>query len=407
MRGHGTLQDGILGVIAGEERDAGQGEGADPHHGIGDGDFLPDAAHFADILLLRHRMDDGAGAEEEQRLEEGMGEEVEHRRLIQPHAGGEEHVAELRAGGIGDDALDVVLHATNGRGEERGGGADHGDDGECGGGEFHHRRHARHEEDAGGDHSGGVDEGGDRGGAFHGIRQPSVQAKLGGFAAGAEEEQHADHFKRGQAHELRLGLGGGGGEDGGEFDRAEGKECQRHAQHEEQIAHAVDDKSLHGGGAGALLLVPIADEQVAREAHTLPAEEELDEIIGGDQHQHHEGEEAEIGEEARARRVMAHIADGVDMDEGGDEGHHSHHDRRERVVAQRPGEFEITNIEPGGDLHRAGLGQEGDLPEGQRATERRGCHAQHGHPLRCPVTQPAAEEAVKGCTQQGEENGSD
>ena len=40
-----------------------------------------------------------------------------------------EHVAELRAGRIGDDALDVVLHQADGRREERGDRAD----------QYHHR----------------------------------------------------------------------------------------------------------------------------------------------------------------------------------------------------------------------------------------------------------------------------
>jgi hypothetical protein len=40
----------------------------------------------------------------------------------------DEHVAELRAGRIGDDALDVVLHEADGRREEGGDRADDGDD---------------------------------------------------------------------------------------------------------------------------------------------------------------------------------------------------------------------------------------------------------------------------------------
>ncbi len=35
-------------------------------------------AHRAHVLLVMHRMDDRACAEEEQRLEEGVGKEVEH-----------------------------------------------------------------------------------------------------------------------------------------------------------------------------------------------------------------------------------------------------------------------------------------------------------------------------------------
>ena len=101
--------------------DAGQRQAADPHHHIGDRDH---ACQMPPILRMscspRHRVDHRAGAQEQQRLEEGVGDQVEDRRLIRADAGGDEHVAELRAGRIGDDPLDVVLHAADRRGEQRG-----------------------------------------------------------------------------------------------------------------------------------------------------------------------------------------------------------------------------------------------------------------------------------------------
>ena len=56
-------------------------------------------------------------------------------------------------------------------------------------GELEKRRAAGDQVDAGGDHGGGVDQGADRGGAFHGVGQPDVQRELGGFADRAAEEQ--------------------------------------------------------------------------------------------------------------------------------------------------------------------------------------------------------------------------
>jgi hypothetical protein len=47
------------------------------------------------------------------------------------------------------------------------------------------------------------------------------------------------------------------------------------------------------------LLIPEADQQVGRETHAFPAEEHLHEVVGRHQHQHGEGEERQIGEEAR------------------------------------------------------------------------------------------------------------
>ena len=46
--------------------------------------------------------------------------------------------------------------------------------------------------DARGDHGGGVDERGNRRGAFHGVGQPDVERNLRGFAGGAEDEEERD-----------------------------------------------------------------------------------------------------------------------------------------------------------------------------------------------------------------------
>ena len=78
------------------------------------------AAHLAHVLLAGHGVDDGTGAEEQQRLEEGVGEEMEDGDAIGAQPQSHEHVAELRTGRIGDDALDVVLHEADGCGEEGG-----------------------------------------------------------------------------------------------------------------------------------------------------------------------------------------------------------------------------------------------------------------------------------------------
>ena len=138
------------------------------------------------------RVDHRAGAEEQQRLEEGVGHQVEHRRGVGRDAGGEEHVAELRAGRIGDDALDVVLHQADRGGEDRGRGADDGDDGERVRRVFEHRRQAADHEHAGGHHRRGMDQRRDRRRAFHRVRQPGVQAELRRLAHGADEQQQAD-----------------------------------------------------------------------------------------------------------------------------------------------------------------------------------------------------------------------
>ena len=68
------------------------------------------------------------GAEEQQRLEEGMGHQMEHSGHISGGPDREEHVPELADGGVGEDPLDVGLGDRD-RGRPQGGdGADGGDD---------------------------------------------------------------------------------------------------------------------------------------------------------------------------------------------------------------------------------------------------------------------------------------
>jgi hypothetical protein len=55
---------------------------------------------------------------------------------------------------------------------------------------------------------------------------------------------------------------------------------------------------------GRRLLVPEADQQIGGHAHAFPAEEHLQQVVGGHQHQHGEGEQRQVGEEARPVRVV-------------------------------------------------------------------------------------------------------
>ena len=141
---------------------------------------------------------DRAGAEEQAGLEHGVGEEVEQGRGPGADAEGHGHVPELRHGRVGEHLLDVVLH------ERQPGAADDGDaadDRE----QVHARgadRQALEEHavepgdhvDAGHDHGGGVDEGGHRGGAGHGVGQPGVEDEL------ARLRHHRGH-ERARRHE--------------------------------------------------------------------------------------------------------------------------------------------------------------------------------------------------------------
>ena len=77
------------------------------------------AAHLPDVLLVVQRVDDRAGAKEEQRLEKRVREQMKHGRAGRRQADRHDHVAQLRERGVGEDALDVVLLRGHQRGEER------------------------------------------------------------------------------------------------------------------------------------------------------------------------------------------------------------------------------------------------------------------------------------------------
>ena len=96
---------------------AGDGQRGSQHRGVGPGDALAQAAHVAHVLFAAHGVHHAAGAEEEQRLEKGVGHQVKDARAERAHAAAQEHVAELADGGIGQNLLDVGLHQGDGGGE--------------------------------------------------------------------------------------------------------------------------------------------------------------------------------------------------------------------------------------------------------------------------------------------------
>ncbi len=122
-------------------------------------------------------------------------------------------------------------------------------------------------------------------------------------------------------------------EDSVEVDRAGHHEDGENAEREAEVAHAIDDERLDRGRVRLWLVVPEADEQIAHQADPLPAEEQLHEVVGRHQHQHGESEQRQIGEETRPVRILLHVADGVEMHEGGNGRDDDEHHRGQRVDA--------------------------------------------------------------------------
>src|SRR3984957_18337305 len=139
----------VLAEKSGERREAAEGQHTDGERPESERDFVEEAAHFPDVLFLVEGVDDGTGGEEEDRLEESVGAEVKHGGVGAAATDGHDHVAELREGGIGEDALDVVLLDGDEGGKNGGEAADEGDDKHARGREEQQRVDAAKHIDAG------------------------------------------------------------------------------------------------------------------------------------------------------------------------------------------------------------------------------------------------------------------
>ena len=100
--GQAEQQDLVLRPEPGEGRHAGDRQPADDERERGDGHEHAQQAHAAHVLLVVHPVDDRAGPEEQQRLEEGVRDHVEDGRDVGARADGEEHVAELADRRVGE-----------------------------------------------------------------------------------------------------------------------------------------------------------------------------------------------------------------------------------------------------------------------------------------------------------------
>ena len=261
--GEGCLDDRVLRHEASEadrdkrsERnaDAGQGERADHHGPESEWHLCAQPAHAAHVLFVVHPGDDRAGAQEQERLEECVGEEMENAEAVAADAEGGEHVAELRTGRIGDYPLDVVLHEADGGGEKSGRRSDDENDAERGRRHLEQGRQARHHEHAGGHHRRGVDEGRDRGRAFHRVGKPGVEQELGRLAHRSHEKEEADERRRVPVETDEIkGLAGEarrGGEHMVESYGAGQHKSQKDAERKAEVADAVDYERLDRRGVG-------------------------------------------------------------------------------------------------------------------------------------------------------------
>ena len=200
-------------------------------------------------------------------------------------------------------------------------------------------------------------------------------------------------------------------EDRGVVQTAEVGQHQTDTEQKAEIAHPVDQKGLEVGEDGGRPLVPEADQEVRHQANRFPAEEQLHEVVAHHQHQHREGEQRDVGEEALVARIIVHVADGVDVHHQRYRGHHHHHGRGERVNQKADLGLDRSDLEPGVDrkIHRQVRIQRNQL-EHVQAEHRADGDAEDGDPVRAGAADLTTEQAGQDGAEQrrqgdGEEQG--
>ena len=169
-------------------------------------------------------------------------------------------------------------------------------------------------------------------------QQQADQGHCGHFPPAAERAQQVDRdagFTRGFA-EHRLVLQG-----------PEDREHQQDAEQEPEVADPIDDERLGRRSPCRVPFIPVADQQIGTQAHRFPEHEQLEEVVGHDQHQHGEREQRDVGEEPGVARFAVHVPDGIDVHQSADDGHQQQHGRGQLVHVEPQPDGEIAGCPPG------------------------------------------------------------
>jgi hypothetical protein len=79
------------------------------------------------------------------------------------------------------------------------------------------------------------------------------------------------------------------------------------ADEQPDVADAHGEERLQRRAGVVLFLPPVADQHERAEAHDLPAEDQLDHVLGEDHHEHAGREERDGGEEVRVPPIAPHV----------------------------------------------------------------------------------------------------
>jgi hypothetical protein len=227
-----------------------------------------------------------------------------------------------------------------------------------------------------------------------------VKRELGALAHGADEQADAH---RGDQHPARLrqrqlGEFGSALEDLGVVERS--RECcnEADAEDEAEVADAVDEEGLQVGEDGRRLGVPEADEQVADQSHRLPAEEQLQEVVAHDEHQHREGEQRDVGEEPLVAGVVGHVADGVDVDHQRNERDDAHHHGRQAIDEEAHLHLQAAQRHPGVHGPVEARAFDGDRPQHHRRQHEGDGDAEDRHEVGAAAADDLAGQPGDQCT---------
>ena len=160
----------------------------------------------------------------------------------------------------------------------------------------------------------------------------------------------ASHSER---NPIEINRSGGCREDHIEVERSEEREDAEHSEQKTEVSDAIDDERFLAGGGRIFAVVVVADQKIGAEAHTFPAHEHQEEVLGEDEREHREHEQVQIGEVpgvSRVGLVVTHVADRVDMDEETDEGDERRHQGGKRIEPEGQVDREVSRCDPAGEL---------------------------------------------------------
>ena len=181
----------------------------------------------------------------------------------------------------------------------------------------------------------------------------------------------------------------------GERDGAQFLEHQEDGQRQADVTDPVHDEGLLRGGRGGRPIRPEPDQQVGRQADTLPAGVQRDERVAEHQQQHGRDEQVQVGEELAPVRVVRHVADGIDVDQRADAGDQQHEGQRQRVDEQAKVDVQRSGLDPGEDahlVHPVGGRLTQHVQEHHEAEHERRDHGRAADQVADPVEHPAADQ---------------